>query len=187
MVLRRLFILLCSLSSIIMANAATVDYFGFDKVNFNGENYILSWSAHSPANTYIEDFLPKNSSLTHFEKKVSVYLLKNADLSLLINQKIDDLTVSVTEKQIDTFHVDSTKTDDMVIDYVAQLNQGGTLFVAQNTILRYVKQGDDVVLIEWQQRVYDDFSSFIKKSAKKREDWLKTIKKYSIPSISIHN
>ena len=156
-------------------NAAT-DFFGMTKMSFDGESYNLSWSANSHSNVYIEDFLPKGEAMNHFEKKVSVTLVKGADCETIFRKKLDDIAVAFAEKQIDKYDVDTTDMNDVVIHVLSRLEQGETMYVVQSCVYRVVKNNDDVVLFEAIQRSYKDFQPFLKKEDSLAEKMKKSIR-----------
>lgn len=171
----------------IPATSKTKNYFGFEKYTFNSDEYKLLWSAKTNGSTYIEDFFPKNSSITHFDKKVSFYLMKNKDYQDFLNQKYDELAVSVTEQQLDGFVIDSTNKSDVVIGFVEKLDQGGRVFVVQNKILRIMKNLDDIVVFEWQLRSYDNFPNFMKICKEKKDEWFGLVKNLKLPEIKLNS
>ena len=92
--LNKCVLLFCAFWCVTITSFATQNYFGLNQVSFDGVDYYLRWSANSPANTYIEDFLPKNSPLTRYSEKFSIYYITNKSFDAIIKAKDTDTTVT---------------------------------------------------------------------------------------------
>ncbi len=184
--LNKCVLLFCAFWCVAITSFATQNYFGLNQVSFDGVDYYLRWSANSPANTYIEDFLPKNSPLTRYSEKFSIYYITNKSFDAIVKAKEAELTLAKQESQVNFFYRTNTNpTSDVIFDYFSELEQGGKILVAQHSVFRYVKKGSHVLVFEWVQRSYSSISKFEKRVSKKRAGWVSEISKFKVPSIDI--
>lgn len=159
--------------------SAATDFFGCQKISFLGTDYNLVWSANTN-NSKIEHFIPKGPSYTQFEKKLSVYHLKNVSLEKIFMEKQAELEDGKQDGQILEFKNAVLNKNEIMCSYTSELTQDGAVLVVQFSSFRYLRTGSDVIVFEWQHRAYKEAESFKKKIEKNKKKWLEAFEKFDL-------
>lgn len=166
--------------SLSLSASAVTDYFKSPKLSFLGTDYNLVWSASTQNGTKIEDFIPEGPSYTQFEKKLSVYYMKNASFEKVFMEKQAEMENGKQEGQILDYKSAVLSKDEIMCNYTSELSQDGVALIVQFSAFRYIRNGKDLIVLEWQHRSYKNASSFKKGIEKHKSKWLDAFSKFDI-------
>jgi len=182
------FYLLFLLSAFSLGVNAQTDFFGIPKMEIGGEEYSLVWSAKIKFR-YVEDFLPKKVSNTHFTSKVSIdFYDADVDVEKVANFKMAELEAGKTENLLTNLSHSVAANGDFLIEYVAFVQGGEKMQVAEWNLCRLVANSRGVVLLQMKRREYDvKLDKYLSRVEKKKDAWVKEVLSYKIPDIVVKN
>lgn len=175
-------LLLCGLSAF-----AQKDFFGIPKMELNGEEYTLRWSAKTHKVRYVEDFLPKKDSYSRFNSKVSLdFIAADVEVSALVDAKMESLAADKEDGLVSKFNKFVAVNGDVLVEYVMMDVYDGEIRVAEWNICRYFRTKNGVLLLQMKRREYKvKAGKFQSEVESKREAWIKAVSDYKIPQITI--
>lgn len=184
--MRRL--ILCVISFVLAISCANAqkDFFGFQQVNVDDENYTLKWSAKMKNGRILEEFVRPKDNLAKYEKKV---VLERSNVGKTnedeVTSEMAKLALMKEQSIVFEFNrLDSGYPDEIWLEYTQGNVQGGTPFLLEWNFCRYKNVGDHVVLFRFRRRFYDTKeSSFNKNVEKHKEKWIKELGAYVIPEL----
>lgn len=166
---------------------AQTNFLGPQKIEFNGESYNLVWSAKTHKIRYVEDFLPKKNSISHFSSKISLdYIAADIEREKIVKSKIDELSSQKEEGTVSSFSSQKALNGDDIVEYIVVATDGQTIFVAEWNVCRYLNIGKGVMLIQFKKREYNvtekKFKAMVEKN---RDNWINTISNLPVSSFKL--
>ena len=183
------FYLLFLLSAFSLGVSAQTDFFGIPKMEIGGEEYSLVWSAKIKFR-YVEDFLPKKVTNSHFTSKVSLdFYDADVDVEKVANFKIAELEASKTENLVTNLTHSVASNGEYLIEYVAFVQGGDKMQVAEWNLCRLIANNSKgVALLQMKRREYDiKLEKFISHVEKKKSGWVKEVLSYKLPDLVVKN
>jgi len=175
-------------------NKAVTDYLNVPgPIVLNKSSFNLSWTSHTSANYYKQEYITPGDNIEKFTKMVSVELLiSNSTAADLANAKMNELKQLKTTNPIINYEI-FQKNGEIILDFLISQNSanGEKVIIIERNVYRYKnftgKNGQKgVMLFGVSERAYgndvDPFLSFLKKN---KAVLLNAVAAFSLPQISI--
>lgn len=161
-------------------------------IEFNGTEFLLSWSKQNSKLLYLQQFLPRDEKIENFNQLLNFsYLNKDIELEEAVRQKVAQ--VQKLQENMKNTIVNVTESPDgkeFIIDYtLAETPEKGNAFLEYN-INRFKKTGTDnksLLVLAYSKRIYGDTKYASKVIAKDRNNLMFAMTQYQIPTITLQN
>lgn len=190
--------LLCLASIVLMSfsaiNEEPIERIGVNgPLEFNTTDFLLAWTAHPNENYYVQEYLPKNETVDHFNELLTVHVfVMDVSVDAGIQQKINELTKRKETDKACNFNVlKSPDGKESILDCLLSTQKNDKIDVVEFVIYRYkqieLKNNKKALLIyAYSKRSYDEkIMAFLKNLKNERMTLLNVMTAKKLPEISI--
>ena len=189
-----LLILTTSLMAFTKINNDPVDRIGVKgPLTFNQTTFNLAWTAKPSDAYYIQEYLPKDETVDHFNQMMSIFLLVgDTKLKNAVQQKIKELdTRKKTDATCNYIVTNNPDKTEYMVDFVLGESKNDKMEVEEFNIYRYkqVDLGDNkkgILVYAYSKRAYGDgITPFFKNLKSDRINLLNTMIGSEMPTVTI--
>lgn len=194
MIKKILFLFVISLMSFSTIGEEPVERIGlkgplvFDKTNFS-----LAWTAHPNENYYVQEYLPKNETVEHFNQLLTVHVFTmDVSVDSAVEQKVKELNKRKETDKVCNFSImKSPDGKESIIDCLLSSGSNDKVDIVEFIIYRYkqieLKNNKKALLIyAYSKRSYDDkITPFFKNLQTDRPELLSMMTSTQMPTILI--
>lgn len=189
-----LFLASIMLMSFSVINEEPIERIGVNgPLEFNTTDFLLAWTAHPNENYYVQEYLPKNETVDHFNELLTVHVfVMDVSVDAAIQQKINELTKRKETDKACNFNVlKSPDGKESILDCLLSTHKNDKIDVVEFVIYRYkqieLKNNKKALLIyAYSKRSYDEkIIAFLKNLKSERMTLLNVMTAKKLPEISI--
>ena len=162
-------------------------------LEFNKENYKLSWSAKPNENYYVQEYLPKGETTERYNQMLTIHLfISNLDTKEAIQKKLNELETRKKTDPICNYSVnESPDGKEFMVDFLMGESKGDEMTVAEFNVYYYKKIALDnskngIIVYSYTKRSYgEEITKFLKNLGKDRTNFLNQMISTEIPTVKI--
>lgn len=162
-------------------------------LTFNKTTFDLSWT-DKPADTYfIQEYLPQNESVEHFNQMLTIHLFDQPiEVQQAVNQKVKELDTRKTTDKVCNYQVTrSPDKKEFIVDFLLGESKDNSMTIVEFNIYRYkqVTLGKDrkgILVYAYSKRAYgNDINTFFKTLGNDRTALLNVMTGADMPDVKI--
>jgi hypothetical protein len=189
-------ILTASLMAFTKINNEPVDRIGVKgPLTFNQTSFNLAWTEKPGETYYIQEYLPKDETVNHFNQMMSIFLLVgDTKLKNAVQQKINELdSRKKTDATCNYMVTNNPDKTEYMVDFVLGESKNDKMEVEEFNIYRYkqIDLGENkkaILVYAYSKRVYgEDITPFFKNLKNDRINLLNTMIGSEMPIVTIAN
>ena len=162
-------------------------------LEFNKENYKLSWSAKPNENYYVQEYLPKGETTERYNQMLTIHLfITNLDTKEAVEKKVNELETRKKTDPICNYSVnESPDGKEFMVDFLMGESKGDEMTVAEFNVYYYKKIALDnskngIIVYSYTKRSYgEEITKFLKNLGKDRTNFLNQMISTEIPTVKI--
>jgi len=162
-------------------------------LEFNNENFCLSWSNKPNDNYYIQEYLPKGESSEHFNQMLTIHLfITNLDTKDAVQKKLNELETRKKTDPICNYSVNQSPDEKaFMVDFLIGESKADKMTIAEFNIYHYKKIDlgngrNGIVVYSYTKRSYGDgITKFLKNLGNDRNNYLNQIISTEIPTVKL--
>ena len=163
-------------------------------LEFNKTQFLLAWSQKPNSNYYVQEYLPKNETVEHFNQLITINVfVMDISVENAVAQKINELNQRKKTDPVCNYSViKSPDGKENILDCLLSVEKNGELDIVEFIIYRYKQIALDnnkkaLLVYSYSKRSYGkNITPFLKSLKNERGDLLKVMASKELPKIKIN-